>query len=119
MSRGFEFELPVYVLGRAAAAPVAPTADGAFPVFLPFLRTPVGSEALAVFTDRAAAEQFRDDYLPGRELFALPSAGQLIRVLTALPPAVATVAFDPLRFELRMCLVAVGELVRELSARPG
>jgi hypothetical protein len=88
----FTVQFPVFVINKGAdVAPVKVKHESADAM----------ADALPVFTDKEAAEAFRDEHFPGWSLGAFPDEPSLARLLTALRETFFLVAFDPYRMGTR------------------
>lgn len=111
----FEYEFPVYVLvEHADPDPADP--DHVSLRNLLTLSAAGHPDAIALFTDRAAAEQFRDEHVPGHQPFEIPTPDALRAVLDGSRAAAGAVALDPYRLGNGVRTVGLGDMLR--SIRP-
>jgi len=96
MSIEFEYEFPVFILAKRASLEVRKQIDLDYydPITLSASGRP---NALAVFTDRPAAEQFRDEHAPQHEVFELPTPVAFVLFLKNATALAGAVVFDPFR----------------------
>ena len=71
--------------------------------------------ALPVFTDKEAAEDFRDQQFPGWSLGAFPDEAALARLLAALRDKVFLVAFDPYQMATRPATIPLNVLLKQMG----
>jgi len=88
--------------------------DGKAPVIVAGEEGNVPLKALAVFTDREAAEQYRDEYFPKGKVVQIPDEESFAKSLTIIRDLIALVAFDPYSIGKRMMTVPVDEMLRQL-----
>jgi hypothetical protein len=69
---------------------------------------------LALFTDRDAAEQFRDQHAPHHRVFSIGSAETLVVILSSMKKLTTNVVIDPLRVGLFAKFVPIDALLRWL-----
>jgi hypothetical protein len=109
----FTFEFPVWVICRE----VRPTGDGrARAVGLAAVTLADGRTALPLFTDAAAAGQYRDDHAPDWATAEMPDPAALRALLEAGRDDFAVVLFDPYRAGFRARGVPAADLLRMLPA---
>jgi len=112
----FEYEYPVFALIERFTTDPSQPANLSFhnPVTLSASNAP---NALAVFTDRAAAEQFRDEQAPQYQVFEIESAQSFMVLLQAARQVAGAVAFDPFRVGMRTQTGSIDEVVRGLTGQ--
>jgi len=75
-----------------------------------------GDDAIALFTDRDAAEQYRDDHFSAKRVFEINTPDLLASLLTHAAN-IQWVAMDPLRHDARMIRVSKANVLQGLSQR--
>ena len=97
----FEFEYPLFFLAR-----IATTQPGGAPNIsyhdIATLSNSGFPDAMAVFTDKPAAEQFRDDYAKSHQVHEIPDSKVFVLVMRAARAIAELVAFDPFRLGYQM-----------------
>jgi hypothetical protein len=106
--RTFSVTYPLFILMDGKAPVIVDGKEGKF-------RVPV----LAVFTNREAAEQYRDGNSPKSKVALLPDEESFAKALKVVRERIALVAFDPYRVGKRMKTVPVDEMLRQLPNRMG
>ena len=107
----FEYEYPLFTIIERFTTELSLPANLSFhnPVTL---SAPNAPNALAVFTDRAAAEQFRDEQAPQHQIFEIESAQSFMILLQNVRHLAGAVAFDPFRVGMRTQTASIDEIIR-------
>lgn len=106
----FEWEYPIFFVARTA------TTDLSAPLNISFhdivtLSDPNAPTGFAVFTDRPGAEEFRDRYAPGYEVYELPTEGSFAAVLHQVKRIAKVVAFDAFRLGYQITAIPIDDLL--------
>lgn len=108
----FEYEYPVFVILER----VTVTGDQATFHNLQTLDAPGGIKALAVFTDQAGAEDYRDKNCPGFMLVPSPDEEAFAGILViATRAGITHVAFDPWKLGKGVQSVTIDELLKSMG----
>lgn len=107
----FTWEYPVFILAHEAKVDTAKSYLNISYHEVAFLTEPGAPTGLAVFTDRPAAEQFRDEHRPLHEVFELPTEGALAVVLRQVRGLAEVVAFDPYRLGYQTVTMTIDSLI--------
>jgi hypothetical protein len=84
------------------------------------LSAPNAPTAIALFTDRPAAEQFRDEHAPQHQVFEMPSAKELVLVLEQSRRIATVAALDPFRVGRPTRIAPIDYHIRQHAGpRPG
>src|SRR5438105_3787729 len=112
MSQETFVELPLFLI-------VEKVTDGGRQIHNPVtLSDPNAPTAAALFTDREAAEQFRDEHATGRHVVGMDAAPQAAATLTALKQIVEWAAIDPYRLGKKTRIARLDDLIAVFSAPP-
>jgi hypothetical protein len=112
MSEEFSYKFPLFVIAKSfgpdSKDPNSISCDG--------IASWRGKDrrALLIFTDREAAEQYRDDYLPERGVFEVPSRLYLAALLQGARQFVDRIVLDPLTFRMEISEVDIDGVLRSL-----
>ncbi|AWM40376.1 hypothetical protein GobsT_11340 [Gemmata obscuriglobus] len=110
----FEWEYPLFFVAREATTDVSLSVPNVTFHDIVTLSDPNKPSGVAVFTDRAAAEQFRDEYAAVSEVFELPTAGAFAVMLQQVRKIAQTVAFDPYRLGYQTQVAPIEDVLRGL-----
>jgi hypothetical protein len=105
------YEYPWFVLVRQVSV------EGQSVTFHDMVNLDIGDDekALAIFTDKEGAEEFRDNHCPGHQLFPIPDIGVLTGVLLFARSGASHMAFDPWRAGKKFEALRIDDLFRNGS----
>lgn len=106
-ARVFEYEFPVFVLAHDLKI----NPPNISVTKLMTLSDPDAPTAVAIFTDREAAEQFRDEKASGYDVFAITEPQDLVKILAAIKPTAPVVVFDPYRLGKPARIAPIDEVI--------
>jgi len=88
--------------------------DGPAPIAVDGMDGDRRMKALAVFTDKEAANQYREEHCPEAKLGQLPNETAFAKALATIRNLVSEIAFDPYRVGKRMQTISMEEMLRQL-----
>ncbi len=106
----FTVQYPLFFISKGA--------DPAF-VYLKHGSAQAKAKAIPVFTDKEAAEDYRDQFFPGWALGTVPDEPFFAKLLTAVREDVFCVGFDPWQTNTLVATITVGEMLEQLTGGVG
>jgi hypothetical protein len=106
----FQHDYPLFILCKEAAVN-----DEGLPTFRDVVALDNPKTAVAVFTDRLEAEQFRNETYPDLQLFEIAAVADFRAFLAVMQASADWVAFDPWRVGKGVHSIRIDELLKQLS----
>lgn len=114
----FEYEFPVFVIARKFTRLTQPVPSMTFEELIT-LTGPNAPPALAMFTDQAAAEQFRDENFPGYQVLNVPTPDDLALVVQTARQVASHVALDPYRIDMEVQIATAEDILQQCKGHSG